>query len=47
MVEHDRDIMAKVVPDVRKKTPEPIIRENVRPGSAVRTYLLLAKADYR
>ena len=44
--------MVKVVPNVRKKMPEPIIRENATPDSAVhsdavQTYLSLAKAGLR
>ena len=37
MLERDGDVMAKVVPNVRKKTLQPIIEENVVPGSTVHT----------
>ncbi|MCY4002697.1 MAG: IS1595 family transposase [Rhodospirillales bacterium] len=51
MVERDGDVMAKVVPNVRKRTLQPIIEENVARGSTVhtdelRSYLSLAKAGY-
>ena len=51
MVERDGDVMAHVVPDVKRRTLEPIIRENVEPGSTVHTdelqsYLRLADAGY-
>ena len=50
-VERDGDVMAKVVPDVKRRTLEPIIRENVEEGSTVhthelRSYLSLTKAGY-
>ena len=35
MLERDGDVMAKVVPDVRKKTLHPIIKKNVEKGSTV------------
>ncbi len=35
MLERDGDVMTKVVPDVRKKTLHPIIKENVDHGSTV------------
>ncbi len=35
MLERDGDVMTKVVPDVRKKTLHPIIKENVEKGSTV------------
>ena len=35
MLERDGDVMAKVVPNVRKKTLHPIIKENVEKGSTV------------
>ena len=37
MLERDGDVMAKVVPNVRKKTLQPIIKENVVEGSTVHT----------
>ena len=45
------DVMTKVVPDVRKRTLQPIIAENVEPGSIVHTdelksYSGLDKAGY-
>ena len=51
MTERDGDVVAEVVPDVKRRTLEPIIRENVGPGSTVhtdelRTYLALDKAGY-
>ena len=51
MVERDGDVMAKVVPNVRKRTLEPVINENVEPGSTVhtdelRSYLSLTAAGY-
>ncbi|MCY3762029.1 MAG: IS1595 family transposase [Gemmatimonadetes bacterium] len=51
MVEREGDVMAKVVPDVKRRTLEPIIRENVEKGSTVhtdelRSYLSLGKAGY-
>ena len=35
MLERDGDVMAKVVPNVRKKTLHPIIKQNVEKGSTV------------
>ncbi len=51
MVERGGDVMAEVVPNVRKKTLQPIIEQNVAVGSTVhadelRSYLSLAKAGY-
>ena len=51
MLERDGDVMTKIVPDVRKKTLQPIIEENVVAGSAVHTdelksYGGLGKAGY-
>ncbi len=51
MIERGGDLMAKVVPDVKRRTLEPIIRENVEPGSTVhtdelRSYLSLDRAGY-
>ena len=51
MAERDGDVMAKVVPNVRKKTLLPIISANVELGSTVhtdelRSYLRLAEAGY-
>ena len=37
VVERDGDIMAKVVPDVKKRTLHPIIEENVKQGSTIHT----------
>ena len=37
MLERDGDVMAKVVPNVQKKTLQPIIEENVVAGSTVHT----------
>ncbi len=37
MAERDGDIMAKVVPNVKKRTLLPIIEKNVKPGSTVHT----------
>ena len=37
MLERGGDVMTKVVPDVRKKTLQPIIEENVVAGSSVHT----------
>ncbi len=37
MLERDGDIMTKVVPNVRKKTLQPIIKKNVEKGSTVHT----------
>jgi len=51
MIERGGDVMANVVPDVKRRTLEPIIRENVEPGSTVhtdelRSYLSLERAGY-
>ncbi len=51
MLERDGDVMAKVVPNVRKKTLQPIVKENVEKGSTVhtdelRSYNGLTKAGY-
>ena len=51
MLERGGDVMTKVVPNVRKKTLQPIIKENVEKGSAVHTdelksYTGLSKAGY-
>ena len=37
MLQREGDVMASVVPNVRKKTLQPIIKENVKPGSTVNT----------
>ena len=52
ILEREGDIMAKVVPNVRKRTLQPIIKENIKQGSTVhtdelRSYLGLAKAGYQ
>jgi len=44
MIERDGDVMTQVVPNVRKKTLEPIIEAGVKPGSTVYTDEL---ASYR
>ena len=51
MLERDGDVMANVVPDVRKKTLQPIIKENVVKDSTVHTdelksYSGLSKAGF-
>ena len=51
MLERDGDVMTKVVPNVRKKTLQPIIKANVTKGSTVHTdelksYTGLEKAGY-
>ena len=51
MLERDGDIMTKVVPNVRKKTLQPIIKKNVENGSTVHTdelksYTGLSKAGF-
>ena len=51
MIEREGDLMAHVVPDVKRRTLEPIIRENVEPGSTIhtdelRSYLSLEAAGY-
>ncbi len=51
MIERGGDVMTKVVPNVRKKTLQPIIKANVEEGSAVHTdelksYTGLQKAGY-
>ena len=52
MLERGGDIMANVVPNVRKRTLHPIIAENVEPGSTVHTdelgsYKGIDRAAYR
>ena len=52
MLERGGDIMANVVPNVRKRTLHPIIAENVEPGSTVHTdelssYSGIGQAGYR
>ncbi|MCY3826476.1 MAG: IS1595 family transposase [Candidatus Dadabacteria bacterium] len=52
MLERGGELMAKVVPNVRKRTLQPIIEENVLPGSTMhtdelRSYLGLVRAGYR
>ena len=42
MLERDGDVMANVVPNVRMKTLQPIIEENVVAGSTVHTDELMA-----
>jgi transposase-like protein len=37
MIERDGDVMTKVVPNVRKRTVQPIIEAGVEPGSTVYT----------
>lgn len=51
MFERGGDVMANVAPNVRRKTLEPIIRENVTEGSIehpneLRFHLSLGRADY-
>ena len=51
MIERSGDLMAKIVPNVKRRTLEPIIRENVEPGSRIHTvelntYLGLERAGY-
>ena len=51
MVERGGDVMAKVVPNVRKRTLEPIICQHVEQGSLVhtdelRSYLSIERAGY-
>ncbi len=51
MIERGGDLMAKVVPNVKRRTLEPIIRENVKAGSTVhtdelRSYLSLPSSGY-
>ena len=51
MLERGGDVMTKVVPNVRKKTLQPIIKENVVKGSTVHTdelksYSGLSKAGF-
>ena len=51
MLERGGDVMTKVVPNVQKRTLQPIIAENVEPGSTVytdelRSYGGLSKAGY-
>ena len=52
MIERGGDLMAKVVPNVRRRTLEPIIHANVKRESTVhtdelRSYLSLSRAGYR
>ena len=52
MMERDGDVMTKVVPNVKKRTLQPIIRENVEEGSTVhtdelRSYSGLGKDGYQ
>ena len=52
MVERGGDVMANVVPNVRKRTLQPIIQENVLPKSTVhtdelRSYSGIGKAGYQ
>ena len=52
MLERGGDVMAEVVPNVRKRTLRPIIAENVEPGSTVHTdelasYRGIDRAGYR
>ena len=52
MLERGGDVMAKVVPNVRKRTLQPIIAENVETGSTVHTdelasYKGIDRAGYR
>ena len=37
MLERDGDVMLKVVPNVRKKTLQPIIKANIEKGSTIHT----------
>ncbi len=37
MMQHEGDVMTKVVPNVRRATLHPIITENVEPGSTIHT----------
>ncbi len=52
MAEREGDVMTRVVPNVRRKTLLPIVRENVEPGSTIysdelKSYATLAGAGYR
>ena len=47
MIERGGDVMAKVVPDVKRRTLEPIVRENVEPGSTIHTDELRSVDDCR
>ena len=52
MLERGGDLMANIVPNVRKRTLHPIIAENVEPGSTVHTdelgsYKGIDRAGYR
>ena len=52
MLERGGDVMTKVVPNVRKRTLQPIIAENVEPGSTLHTdelgsYKGIDRAGYR
>lgn len=51
MLDQDGDLMTKVVPNVKKRTLQPIIQENVKSGSTIhtdelRSYKGLDKAGY-
>ena len=52
MLDRDGDVMTKVVPNVKKNTLQPIIKENVKSGSTIhtdelRSYKGLDKAGYK
>ena len=52
MIERGGDVMTKIVPNVKRRTLEPIIRENVEAGSTIhtdelRSYLSLPSSGYR
>ena len=52
VLERDGDVMANVVPDVRKRTLQPIVVENVKLGSTIhtdelRSYVGRGRAGYR
>ena len=52
MLERDGDVMANVVPNVRKRTLQPIVIENVKLGSTIhtdelRSYFGLGRVGYR
>ena len=52
MAQHDGDVTTKVVPDVKRKTLQPIIKANVVPGTEVHTdellsYGRLSEAGYK
>ena len=51
MLERDGDVMANVVPNVKKRTLQPIMKTNIEPGSTVhtdelRSYTGLAKSGF-